>query len=74
MRLLTLLLCCAILPTADQVRAQTLSPDNRAAEQAANSALDRPITIDLRDVSLLEALFAIRDLTGVNLVVRHEAA
>ncbi|MCA9125983.1 MAG: type II secretion system protein GspD [Planctomycetales bacterium] len=43
-----------------------------ADDRAARAVLNRRITIDLRDVTLLEALFAIRDLTGINLVVGNE--
>ncbi|RMF41132.1 MAG: hypothetical protein D6753_10285 [Planctomycetota bacterium] len=46
------------------------SPPGESA--ASDARLDRRITIDLRDVSMLEALFSIRDLAGINLVVGNE--
>ncbi|GIW99882.1 MAG: hypothetical protein KatS3mg111_3215 [Pirellulaceae bacterium] len=39
---------------------------------AAHLQLERRLTIDLRDVTLLEALFSVRDLAGINLVVGNE--
>ncbi|MFN3189036.1 MAG: secretin N-terminal domain-containing protein [Aureliella sp.] len=40
--------------------------------QRAKSLLRQEISVDLRDATLLEALFVIRDLAGINLVVGNE--
>ncbi|MCA9195099.1 MAG: type II secretion system protein GspD [Planctomycetales bacterium] len=42
------------------------------ADQQTRELLSKRITIDLRDVTLLESLFAIRDLAGLNIVAGNE--
>mgnify|MGYP003662818527 CR=1 FL=1 len=81
------ILCCFALaaplsaqPPMEELGArQSLSsyPVGNAAELAsANAANDSPmkqrISLDLRDATLLEALFAVRDASGLNLVVGNE--
>ncbi len=83
-----ILVCSAVPGAAQQRISVSTSPAANAAEIALAPAapetaaasetgstdprLDRRITIDLRDVSMLEALFSIRDLAGINLVVGNE--
>lgn len=69
----------------DAVRAQQTSLLNTALESTGDSSgrdvikndvvrglLNQQISLDLRDATLLEALFAVRDLTGLNVVVGNE--
>lgn len=54
--------------SAAQNRSQQFDQQNDQTRQA----LGQNISIDLRDATLLEALFAVRDASGLNLVVGNE--
>lgn len=76
-QLLALLSCIVLLNPATVLRldeGQNLFGQSAtdASNIRAKQLLERKISIDLRDATLLEALFAIRDLAGINLVVGNE--
>ncbi|HBE72088.1 MAG TPA: hypothetical protein DDW52_28455 [Planctomycetaceae bacterium] len=66
---LFLVACCWISPAHGQV-AGLPAPSGKPAQ--VSTLLKRQISIDLRDATLLESLFMIRDLTGLNIVVGNE--
>ena len=66
---------CILMPFAigNSIFAQAHGQQlDTSSDARARTLLQREISIDLRDATLLEALFAIRDLAGINLVVGNE--
>lgn len=64
-----LIASCLLNPAYGQV-AGLPAPSGKSSQ--VSTLLKRQISIDLRDATLLESLFMIRDLTGLNIVVGNE--
>ncbi len=56
----------------DSNNAPVVSIPQSASEQQLRQLLQKSITIELRDSTLLEALFTIRDSSGINIVIGSE--
>lgn len=71
-----ILACLVILtltvPWTDRTCAQESVLEPRDPDEGVRVVLDRRVSLDLRDATLLESLFAVRDITGLNLVVGNE--
>ncbi len=64
--------CASECVTCKIANAQTQVLPEPAGASHVEQLLKQNVSIDLRDATLLEALFTIRDLTGLNVVVGNE--